>query len=104
MLKITKFLKHVSFQFIYLFFFFVHFQMETFNFLNDLLLTTIKLKVHTIRFMRPCVTCVYQKSRICVVVYDKLQKKTHRMHQGDLLSTFPSDSCIAGKSQYDKYD
>ena len=38
---------------------------------------TIKLTVHTIRFMRPCVACVYQKSRTSVVVCDKLQKKTH---------------------------
>ena len=52
----------------------------------------------TIHFMRPCVTWVYQKSRIRVVVCDKLQKKTHRMHQVGLLSTFLCDSCTARKS------
>ena len=50
----------------------------------------LKPQVHTMRFMRPCVTCVCQKSRISVV---------HRMYQIGLLSTFLCDSCIAGKSQ-----
>ena len=59
----------------------------------------VKPKVHTIRFMRPCVTCVYQKSRISVVVCDNLHMKTHRMHPVALLSTFLWDSCIAGKNQ-----
>ena len=59
----------------------------------------IKPKVYTIRFMRPCVTCLYQKNRLSVVVCDKLHKKTHGMHQVDLISTFLCDSCIAGKSQ-----
>ena len=49
----------------------------------------LKLKVYSIRFMRPCVICVCQKkNRTSVVVCDKLQKKTHRMHQVGLVSTF----------------
>ena len=43
--------------------------------------------------MRPCVTGVYQKIRIKIVVCDKLQNKV------GLLSTVLCDSCIAGKSQ-----
>ena len=60
---------------------------------------THKSNVHTIRLMRPCVTCVYRKSRISVVVCDKSQKKTHRMHQIGLLSTFLCDSYIVKKFQ-----
>ena len=51
------------------------------------------------RFKRPCITCVSQKSRISVVVCDKLQNKIHRMHQVGLLSTFLCDSYIAKKKQ-----
>ena len=40
----------------------------------------LKLKVHTIRFMRPCVTFLYRKCRISVIVCNKLHKKMHRMH------------------------
>ena len=48
--------------------------------------------------MRPCVTCIYHKSRTNVDVCDKLQKKTHRMYEVGLFSSFLCDSCIAGKS------
>ena len=55
------------------------YQILSIKFDNLLKIKCLRPKIHTIRFMRPCFTYVYQKSRISVVWCDKLQKKMHRM-------------------------
>ena len=52
------------------------------------LMQRVQRSAKTIRFMRPCVICVCQNSKTIAVVCYKLQKKTHRTHQIDLLSNF----------------
>ena len=65
------------------------------------LFTMLQWKVPSIRFMWPCVTYVYQKSRTSVVVCDILQKKTHRMHQVAL--SRKSIQCVSCNLTLDEY-